>query len=437
MPLFTYLTALDAQKQPVALAPHLTWPLFTGGREVYQDHFNLWNQMIGLAIGSPEVDNPRFARPLSFNEDFINTYYSRNASADSSKMSFAFPIDLATITDADVITVFVPGFAGTIDKIFFTTDVVASTPAKLSTLTTEIDTTDLTGGVLSLTTVACDTKGEVLNATAITAANVFTAAQSISVKASGTTPFVEGSGSITLICSMTQAESDPSGTFSSVTDRGAWLVSLTDSGGDGSEVVGTPIDGAAGASAHGGWGTFTTNNATSDKVNVQVIGESFKFIVGKPMDAELKLAVEDVSETEFFGGVAVSTTNAYGTAGAGDTGGHVGFVLKGTDGSIFFNVMKSGGTLTQTDTGLAFVDGSIITFETANVVHRLGWRWDGVDTITPTVDGVDITAAAVTEGSGTQEIPTDVCMSPVMCILTQANTAETFWADYIDLNQAR
>lgn len=245
------------------------------------------------------------------------------------------------------------------------------------------------------------------------------------------------------------------GKFDVAADTSVWLVTEVDGGtGQTETVIGIPIDGAAGASAEGGWGAFTTCNADNDGLSAQVNGEAFKLAVGYPLWFEAKWAVEDVSESEIFVGLAISTTDAYGTAGAGTTGGHVGFVMKGagtTTELIYFNVMESTKTLVQTSTAISFVDGSITTFETANVVHRCGFYWDGEDTITPYVDGVAITAAAVSTltaaqlvtagkiaaGNVSADIPDGVCMSPAFSIMTQGNTSETIWMDYIAVAQGR
>ena len=71
-----------------------------------------------------------------------------------------------------------------------------TTAAKASTLNLEIGTTNLTGGTVALTSADCDGKGEAIGGTAITAGNVFTASDTISVEAASTTTFIEGSGSL-------------------------------------------------------------------------------------------------------------------------------------------------------------------------------------------------------------------------------------------------
>lgn len=106
----------------------------------------------------------------------------------------AIPLTLSNISAADMVTSFVPGFAGRILKVCYVAGVVASTASKAASLNLEIGSTDVTGGVVALTTANCNTKGATVEGSAITANNVFSETDSISVEASSVTAFVEGSG---------------------------------------------------------------------------------------------------------------------------------------------------------------------------------------------------------------------------------------------------
>ena len=110
--------------------------------------------------------------------------------------SITFPITNATIADGDIVTTWTPGFAGTLEKFCYVTNVPASTADKLSTLNLEIGTVNVTGGAIALTTAKIDTLGKVVASSDITAANVFTATDTISVEAATTTTFIEGNGSL-------------------------------------------------------------------------------------------------------------------------------------------------------------------------------------------------------------------------------------------------
>lgn len=120
--------------------------------------------------------------------------------ATGSNTIFALPITLANITGTmDVLTEMVPGFAGTIKKAYFVVTTPVTTAAKAVTLNLEVNTTNVTGGVISLTSANCATLGAVVSGTAITAGNTFTATDKISAEAASVTAFVEGAGVLYLV----------------------------------------------------------------------------------------------------------------------------------------------------------------------------------------------------------------------------------------------
>jgi hypothetical protein len=107
-----------------------------------------------------------------------------------------FPITNATLADGDIVTAWTPGFAGTIEKWAYVVNDPVLTADDLATLNLEIGSTDVTGGAIALTSALCTPMGKVIAAAPITAANVFTATDTISVDASSVTAFAEGTGSI-------------------------------------------------------------------------------------------------------------------------------------------------------------------------------------------------------------------------------------------------
>lgn len=112
----------------------------------------------------------------------------------------ALPVNLASITGAgDVLTTFTPGFAGRIRKIDFAVTVPVTTAAKAASLNAEIGTTNLTGGVVALTSANCTPLGAVVAGSAITAANVFGATDTISIEAASVTAFAEGAGVLLIV----------------------------------------------------------------------------------------------------------------------------------------------------------------------------------------------------------------------------------------------
>ena len=104
-----------------------------------------------------------------------------------------FQINLADIANGDLITDWIPGFAGTITDLLAHVQKPATTAGKAADINLEIETMNLTGGVLGLTSANCTPKGAQVAASAITANNVFSATQKISVEAANTTAFIEGS----------------------------------------------------------------------------------------------------------------------------------------------------------------------------------------------------------------------------------------------------
>ena len=228
-------------------------------------------------------------------------------------------------------------------------------------------------------------------------------------------------------------ESDPAAKFSEVADRGSWLVSIVDSAGGNSEtVIGKPVDAGTGVNAQGGWAEFRTCNADNDAITCQLNGESFKLASGKKLWFETQFIIEDVSESEVFIGLADTGTELYGAAGVG-VNNHVGFMLDG-DGNLDFSIDEAG-TQYKVDTGIDYVDGSIATLSTTNVKHKCGFYWNGSGSIFIYVDGILL--RTLTDNGTTLVIPDGTCLSPGFTILTQGNTDEALFIDYIYVAQER
>jgi hypothetical protein len=120
--------------------------------------------------------------------------------AFGNRLILSIPIKLAKITAAmDVVTNIVPGFLGTILKTFFVVSDPVVTAAKLLTLNLEINTVDVIGGSVALTSANCAPLGAKVDGAAITAANVFTATDTLSVEASAVTAFTEGEGVLHIV----------------------------------------------------------------------------------------------------------------------------------------------------------------------------------------------------------------------------------------------
>jgi hypothetical protein len=106
------------------------------------------------------------------------------------------PVALAGLAGtAKVVDNLTFGHAGRITAIKFVTTVPASTGSKAATITPSLGGTNITGGVLALTTATC-TAGAVFAGTAITALNSFSADTAFDLTLSSVTAFAEGSGFI-------------------------------------------------------------------------------------------------------------------------------------------------------------------------------------------------------------------------------------------------
>ena len=101
---------------------------------------------------------------------------------------------LVGITAADIVTEMRPGIAGYVEHAEFVTTVAATTAAKAATLNLEIDSTNLTGGTIALTSANVTPKGAAVVASAITGNNRLEKTSKLSVEASSVTAFAEGEG---------------------------------------------------------------------------------------------------------------------------------------------------------------------------------------------------------------------------------------------------
>jgi len=103
-----------------------------------------------------------------------------------------FHVNLANLANAGVVGGFTPGFAGRIKKISASVTLAASTGSKAASLQARIGSTATTGGVLALTSANMTPSGAVVEGSAISALNTFSATDTVSLLISGVTTFIEG-----------------------------------------------------------------------------------------------------------------------------------------------------------------------------------------------------------------------------------------------------
>jgi len=101
---------------------------------------------------------------------------------------------MVTLANGDLVTDLVPGIAGYITHVEWVQGKAVTTASKLATINVEIGTTDLTGGVVSLTSALCTPLGKVIAGTRVTAANRIERNSKVSVEATSVTAFAEGDG---------------------------------------------------------------------------------------------------------------------------------------------------------------------------------------------------------------------------------------------------
>jgi hypothetical protein len=116
----------------------------------------------------------------------------------SSGKVIPFVFDLADISAATMISLFLPGFRGVIKKLSATVLKAATTGAKAATLTPRVNATTPTGGSLALTSANMTPIGAVVDSTAVTAGGDFGPTDTLSLVAAGVTAFAEGRASIAI-----------------------------------------------------------------------------------------------------------------------------------------------------------------------------------------------------------------------------------------------
>lgn len=113
---------------------------------------------------------------------------------------WSVPITLASITGAgDVVTGLVAPFKGRILDLQWIQGTPVTTGSRAASLRMEVGGTELTGGVIALTSAACTPLGASIADTAITAGNTFNTGDLLDVEAFSVTAFAEGAGTLNIV----------------------------------------------------------------------------------------------------------------------------------------------------------------------------------------------------------------------------------------------
>ena len=128
----------------------------------------------------------------SENDLFSVLLLTRTSSGTNSGCVIGIPIYLDNLATGDVVTEAVFGISGKIVKVFAVVVEPTTDSDADATLNLEIDSTNLTGGVITLSDDNMATLGTVVNGTAITAGNVLSATSKLSVETVVTNAFSDG-----------------------------------------------------------------------------------------------------------------------------------------------------------------------------------------------------------------------------------------------------
>jgi len=165
-------------------------------------YLDITNNANGVGISAGKLISPSGPQyfpgtlPNSFTDQSTGTV-SDSIQAGAGVFTLSIPIVMSHVAAAgDILTTYTPGYKFKILKV----DAVVSDPAtpasKAFDVNLEIDTTNLTGGVIQLTSANCSTQGTVIPGTPIGPNNVGTALQSFSVEASNVVKFDSGQVSL-------------------------------------------------------------------------------------------------------------------------------------------------------------------------------------------------------------------------------------------------
>lgn len=162
--------------------------------------------------------------------------------------------------------------------------------------------------------------------------------------------------------------------------------------------------------AHGGQLLITTSALSGDSVHHDKVGESFLFALGRQAFFEARVALSDVSATDFYVGLHITDTTPLDVTN--------GVYFQKANGSAVVNLYSEKGNVQTTALAAA-------TMVNATFV-RLGFYWDGKADIKAYVDGVHV--GTLTPSTLLPDVQT-LCAS--FGIQTNAAAAKTLTVDYI------
>lgn len=157
------------------------------------------------------------ALPTALTDNSTGTA-SNTIAAGVGVTTLMFHVNLVALTAAaaDLMTDYVPGYAFKILAVDYVTTTLGTGAGATMSLNLEIGATNVTGGVVNPTLANTATLGQLVTGTAVTAANVGTAASTLSIEvAAGGTIFTAGQG----VLLVKIQNMDSAGAFASLSDH--------------------------------------------------------------------------------------------------------------------------------------------------------------------------------------------------------------------------
>jgi len=167
----------------------------------------------------------------------------------------------------------------------------------------------------------------------------------------------------------------------------------------------------------GGVLRISCDTSDNDAVQIQLKGEPFKLVAGKPCWFETRFKTADPTQVDLLFGLCITDTTLI--AGFSD-----GVVFKKDDGDAYIDFQSVKG---NTPTNKA-----AITTLVQNVWMKVGFYFNGYDTLTPYVNGVKLTAYKIQTN-----IPDDEELTPSIAIMNGEWAIKSLDIDYIKAVQKR
>lgn len=200
--------------------------------------------------------------------------------------------------------------------------------------------------------------------------------------------------------------------FSETADDCQWNVTKVDAATDNGETI------VISDAEVGGVLALTTNDADNDALNIQLNGEAFAVTANKRIDFEARFKVTDVSEADWFIGLASTSTGQLVLAGVNDS---IGFQCPDSTGDID-TVLEDDTSDTGADSTKDLADDTFVTCR---------FEINGTSSVTFWIDGVFISTAT------TGLIDAGAALTPSIEIRNDGAAANTIEVDYIMVAQDR